>query len=99
MEPQKRHVIFLGAGASHTSGYPVGDALRRRLSCPKQFKEDFGIGFGIDWKHVSASEGVWAKPFDYFKESVSLLRDGGFGTVDEYSRLTSRHLPDRKSVV
>jgi hypothetical protein len=35
-----KHVVFLGAGASKTSGYPLADELRLRLSAQQQCISD-----------------------------------------------------------
>ena len=95
MQLPKQHVIFLGAGASYTSGYPVGDSLRLRLSGRNHFKKQFWEGFGIDTLHSLKEKDRWGTLFNDFKGVIDLLRNGGFGTVDEFSKLMSNEHPDQ----
>jgi hypothetical protein len=47
---QKRlnHVIFLGAGASASSGYPIGQELRLRMASQKHFDEELKKHIRLD---------------------------------------------------
>lgn len=80
----KQHVIFLGAGASATSGFPVGQGLRLLMSSREVFKEKLSATFPPDENAVHANV---LTEFDKFEDEVRLFRCGGFGTVDEFSRL------------
>jgi hypothetical protein len=80
-----KHVIFLGAGASQSSGYPIGQDLRLLISSQthlqekltKLFQREFPTNFLLD-----------------FFESIKLFRYGGFATVDEFSKLASESYPE-----
>jgi hypothetical protein len=83
-----KHVIVLGAGASASSGYPVGEGLRKLLANPErlcakvkeQLKEkNEEIEGGLDYS---------LKTLD---RSIRLFRNGGFATVDEFVRLAGQH--------
>lgn len=91
MKRQLRHVIFLGAGASCTSGYPIGQDLRLQMSSTLHFKaevEKSVRGDSIQNDHRACYHNC-LKRFNDFEESVKLFRHGGFGTVDEFSKLAS----------
>jgi len=81
-----KHVIFLGAGASRTSGYPLANELRLLLSSEHHF---------LTWiKKCFPSESDTAATLasEYFKEfqsAIRLFREGGFASVDEFCRLVS----------
>jgi hypothetical protein len=91
------HVIFLGAGASFTSGYPIGQELRLRITSKKHIAEEL--------RKIVSPESVDPKGrelfrqcldnVEYFADSIELFRHGGFGTVDEFSRLASTKYPKR----
>ncbi len=84
-----KHVIFLGAGASHTSGYPLAADLRVILSSPERFRLHFNdkieklghIGLPNKFELTDKLEKAYAG----FKDAVQLFREGGFATVDEFS--------------
>jgi hypothetical protein len=81
----KSHVIFLGAGASKSSGYPVANELRLMLCSESRLKDDV-------LKLVPHNEAAASLLTDYlhsFKDSIPLFREGGFATVDEFSKLAS----------
>ena len=91
-----KHVIFLGAGASKTSGYPLASGLRLRLSSEDQLIADLR----------ELTEGTKGVPedterlqcrgfFKPFKGTVEQFRRGGFGTIDEFSKLASAKYPAR----
>ena len=87
-----KHVIFLGAGASVSSGYPVANRLRLLLSSESHF---------LSWvkecipKAPDGTRLVTAEFFNTFQPSVDLFRRGGFASVDEFCRLISdQHKPD-----
>jgi hypothetical protein len=40
MSKGQHQVIFLGAGASATSGYPIGQELRLRMASEKHFEQE-----------------------------------------------------------
>jgi hypothetical protein len=80
-----RHVIFLGAGASKTSGYPLASELRLRLADDKQIQADLKMRYT---DYPGAFQTI-RKSFDDVKESVDLFRHGAFGSVDEFAKLAS----------
>jgi hypothetical protein len=85
MLPVFNHVIFLGAGASYTSGYPVGQELRLSMTSKNHFQTKVEKVFG---KNSRAIKTLLAY-FGNFTESIDLLRHGGFATVDEFGKLAS----------
>jgi hypothetical protein len=80
------HVVFLGAGASRTPGYPVGDSLRLRLSCPTHLEEALKQGPALPTSDI-AYESARHFLLDPFGGLLALFREGGFATVDEFSKL------------
>jgi hypothetical protein len=85
-----KHVIFLGAGASCTSGYPLAEGLRRIVSSEKAFKEYLSkktVKMSID-----VSQAI-QKRFSDCSNAIRLFREGGFGTLDEFSYLAGKAHP------
>jgi hypothetical protein len=98
-EPIENHVIFLGAAASYTSGYPIGQELRLRMCSRSHLDKELRKIFPppnapptlyAETRGFTACTGL----FDKFKDSIELFRDGGFATVDEFSKLASERYPD-----
>jgi hypothetical protein len=91
MNEKQKHVIFLGAGASATSGYPVGQELRLLMSSKDHFEKEIRKvppaheEFQKSW----VNHNKCIRHFDDFVEAVKLFRHGGFATVDEFSKLAS----------
>jgi hypothetical protein len=78
-----KHVIFLGAGASKASGYPLASELRLLLSSERHF---------LDWVTKWFPPYVVDQAKEYFKSfapAITLFREGGFASVDEFCRLVS----------
>ena len=81
-----KHVIFLGAGASKSSGYPLANELRLRLSSENHF---------VSWVKQcfpKAPEGTVLAATEYFRHfesSIDLFRRGAFASVDEFCRCIS----------
>ena len=88
---QPNHVIFLGAGASYSSGYPIGDGLRLLLACPNHFRERLRTVYGAALDTDLSK--VCYVPFTQCRESADIFRRGGFATVDEFSKLASETSP------
>jgi hypothetical protein len=90
-----KHVIFLGAGASWTSGYPLAADLRFILSSPERFRlylNDKIEKLPLAISYQSELKGKLEKAYASHKDAVRLFRDGGFATVDEFSYLArERH--------
>jgi hypothetical protein len=86
-----KHVIFLGAGASFTSGYPIGQELRLQMSSQEHFSEELKkhIQLNTYAPDINSVFVKCVKRFADFKDSVELFRHGGFATVDEFSKLAS----------
>jgi hypothetical protein len=84
------HVIFLGAGASYTSGYPIGRELGLLMASRSHFAAKAMELYGND----AGLTGQLLEYFDRFTESVELFRHGGFATVDEFSKLASGSYPE-----
>lgn len=77
-------VVILGAGASSSSGYPIQNELRVRISSD-YLKEEYGkfAGSAAPFERLSAS-------IEDLSEALRLCRQGGFATVDEFSKLATR---------
>ena len=100
------HVIFLGAGASDTSGYPIGQELRLRMASQEHFQAElYKI---IPENSLTPLEANKARSkcfsrFADFNESVELFRHGGFATIDEFSKLASvghqKHVQNMKKLM
>lgn len=92
----KKHVIILGAGASSTSGYPDAEKLRLIMSVEQEFRtviEAEESAAGIRNSVVTeASQFFFNNPNDRIKKAIKLFREGGFGTVDEFSSLAHGRL-------
>ena len=80
-----KHVIFLGAGASKASCYPVASDLRLLLSSKHHFESWMWKCFPGNREAVNLA----LKHFSTFESSVMLFRNGGFASVDEFCRLVS----------
>lgn len=91
MSRRPKHVIFLGAGASVTSGYPLGVDLRKdwlsserslfakvenQLTLPKEHPHY--------QTHLESLRTAFYQWYDSHKWSLALFRDGGFGSIDEF---------------
>jgi hypothetical protein len=92
-----KHVIFLGAGSSATSGYPVAADLRRKWfassnAMTAQVTELFGPAANL-MSTINAQQKLanWLKSYE---QSLSLFRTGGFGTIDEFCHLLRTEQPD-----
>lgn len=88
-----KHVIILGAGASFSSGYPIGTGLRILMTSQDRFmkwitKSGFHGGPGDVIGHFFS-------PRDpHLARGMDLFRKGGFGSVDEFAKLTHGKLPN-----
>jgi len=84
-----KHVIFLGAGASVSSGYPTAMDLRELMASEEALEKQVltairGIPPGPQHIGSAAQFNQWIDPM---KRSLKLFRDGCFGTIDEYCSL------------
>ena len=86
-----KHVIFLGAGASASSGYPMANRLTLLMSDRKTLiqeilrcSRDSGEEWRADWFHDSAV----TRYLDSFNSATIPLRNGAFATMDELSHLS-----------
>lgn len=82
-----KHVIFLGAGASKGSGYPLANELRLLLSSPSHLKEALKHCRRVD--HAGADR-VWMDVEACLRrnaKALELFRNGGFATIDEFCKL------------
>jgi hypothetical protein len=84
-----KHVIFLGAGASRTSGYPLADDLRRLwLASTAGLQQQ--VGERMPNQNISQNQNsqaaiaTWLKPIEH---SLQFFREGCFGTIDEFCYL------------
>src|SRR5208283_3527171 len=92
------HVIFLGAGASFTSDYPIGQELRLLMTSKDYFKGKleklYPTPFPASTDPTYASILKCLKHFDRFAKSIEFFRHGGFATVDEFSRHAAGSYPE-----
>jgi hypothetical protein len=82
-----KHVIFLGAGASYGSGYPLANGLRLLISSRKKWEEAVAQ---YEAKHNVVSRPIVTMAMSYYdrhREALELFRNGGFATLDEFCKL------------
>ena len=88
-----KHVIILGAGASASSGYPVGNDLRLWMSSPRSLRERIEVvlkkGVDADRLLILQHFDEWIKPVE---KALQLFREGDFASVDEFCRLAGNRL-------
>ena len=86
-----KHVIFLGAGASQTSGYPLADELREWIASPHN-RVIKALETSQQWQNMGTQKrnqitqqlSSW---IESLKDALELFRSGCFGTVDEFCYL------------
>jgi hypothetical protein len=82
-----KHVIFLGAGASRGSGYPLANGLRLLISSRKKWEEAL-VGYenkqGLGNRPITTLGMAY---WDRHKDALDLFRKGGFATIDEFCKL------------
>lgn len=84
-----KHVIFLGAGASWSSGYPLAAELRVILSSQVAF--DRYVESKVP-QHRPVLRQKLSALFSQNNKAVQLFREGGFATIDEFSFLAQKQL-------
>ena len=87
------HVIILGAGASYTSGYPMAEELRQLLSGKQEWGRYLArthLDARISNNYTSALDLT-----DTMQDEMRLFREGGFATVDEFSKLAQARFPEQ----
>lgn len=87
----KKHVIFLGAGASVTSGYPDANRLAVLMCDTWTFTRELVSRLEAEGEQ-NAKQYILGKStirtyYDSFRKSAQLLRHGDFATMDELSNL------------
>jgi hypothetical protein len=85
-----KHVMILGAGASYTSGYPLAEGIRRIVSSEYAFRNY------LLQKIPGNNPPVLKVLMDWFSslsKPIRLFREGGFGTIDEFSFLAGTAHP------
>jgi hypothetical protein len=84
-----KHVIFLGAGASKVSGYPLANDLRLLISSRERWHKAL---LDYERKYYSGESPISSKGMQYWDQhrpALELFRNGGFGTLDEFCKLAS----------
>lgn len=84
-----KHVIFLGAGASYGSGYPLANELRLLISSPAIWTKKLN-----DYQNAAKRTGttICTLGSTYWKTHsavLNLFRNGGFATLDEFCKLAA----------
>lgn len=83
----RKHVIFLGAGASKGSGYPLANELRLRISSKEHFDKevtDYENKHGLKDRRVATEVQAC---LGRYSGAIGLFRNGGFATLDEFCKL------------
>ena len=83
----RKHVIFLGAGASKGSGYPLANELRLLISSRQHFEKAITE---YEIKHRLTGHPIWTDAkacLDQRSATLDLFRNGGFATIDEFCKL------------
>ena len=86
-----KHVIFLGAGASASSGYPLASRLTLLMADRQTLVREIircSNEFGEVWEASWFRDSAIVHYLDTFKVATATLRDGAFATMDELSRLS-----------
>lgn len=89
-----KHVIFLGAGASKGSGYPLANELRLLISSQRNWEKalcEYGGKHNIPGNQIvdlgqqmqQLGTAYWLK----HRDALGLFRNGGFATLDEFCKL------------
>jgi len=82
-----KHVIFLGAGASHGSGYPLANELRLLISSRKHWEKKLR-DYAEQHNRFPGTFVDMGLPFwDKHIQALTLFRNGGFATLDEFCLL------------
>ena len=85
-----KHVIFLGAGASKGSGYPLANKLRLLISSRKNWEEALR-DYAKQHNRMPETFVDMGLPFwDKHAQALTLFRNGGFATLDEFSLLAGQ---------
>jgi hypothetical protein len=82
-----KHVIFLGAGASNGSGYPLANELRLLISSEKKWEKAL---VEYENKHRLIQNPIKHNGVGFWnshREVLDLFRNGGFATIDEFCKL------------
>src|SRR3954463_14287584 len=85
-----KHVIFLGAGASKGSGYPLANELRLWLSSQDYYSQK-ALKLNRRASAMSELGGMVSDFFQANEAAVTFFRKGGFATVDEFCKLSFGH--------
>ena len=87
-----KHVIFLGAGASFSSGYPLASDLRIRMASPDAIWQSIKNGSTFHAEdEVHLRYRAWIQQHE---NALKLFREGTFSTVDEFCKLAGRRFAD-----
>ncbi len=82
-----KHVIFLGAGASNGSGYPLANDLRLLVASRNRWEQEL-VKYETKYNLANRPIRVDGMAFwDRHAEALNLFRNGGFGTLDEFCKL------------
>src|SRR5580765_391890 len=86
--PANKHVIFLGAGASKSSGYPLANELTLLMCDRRTFIEELRRVFSNDGgDHLQFADNSVITQYHQLSEAAKILRNGDFATMDELSKL------------
>jgi hypothetical protein len=83
-------VIFLGAGASKGSGFPLANDLRLLISSRDKWEEAL---VQYENKHGLANRPITSLGLQYWQNqtrALDLFRNGGFATLDEFCKLAGQ---------
>lgn len=86
-----KHIIFLGAGASYRSGYPLANDLRLLISSRKKWEKalaKYQTSHNIEVLRIPA---IGLQYWDKNRDVLDLFRNGGFATIDEFCKLAGAH--------
>jgi hypothetical protein len=81
------HIIFLGAGASHGSGYPLANGLRLLISSRNKWEDalvKYESAHGLMNRPIS---NLGMEYWDRHVDALKFFRNGGFATIDEFCKL------------
>jgi hypothetical protein len=93
----KKHVIFLGAGASVSSGYPLANRLALLMSDRRTLIDEIlhqSKFCGETWANGWFRDSTIAHYLNQCMPATEALRDGAFASMDELSRLSAGGVKD-----
>src|SRR5258706_8035938 len=86
----KKHVIFLGAGASASAGYQLGSGLAELMREPNQLRNELQKCLQLSGMSLEKARERCGEIFDpfisRFQEPLQMFKVSGYSTIDHFSK-------------